>query len=44
MGLVWDLRGSVKIRRFFWVGFRSIRFDHFQVSCQEGLVDARDKA
>lgn len=39
-GLVWGLRASVKISRFFWVGLGSIRFGHFQVACQAGLVDA----
>lgn len=34
----------MKIIRFFWVGLRSIRFGHFQVACQSGLVDARDKS
>ena len=39
MGLDWDLWASAKIIRFSWVGLRSIRFGHFQVPRQAGLVD-----
>ena len=43
-GLLWDLRASAKIIRFFWIEATSVSFGYFQPACQAGLVDACDKA
>ena len=43
-GLLWDLRVSAKMSRFFWVGPTSVRFGYFQLVCQASPVEARDKA